>query len=205
MRPRAVDWLLLRRMSTGSSPIAGRVLPAATWAANDGKLWVAVAGVLAVTGGKRGRRSAVDGLAAVGITSLVNGLAKRVVGRPRPRGPAAVGMRRVGRAPRTSSFPSGHMASATAFTVAAGSQAPFAVPGLIVAATAVGWSRMHAGRHFPSDVIARTVVGVAVGLAVHTVGQRIRRAGPAPGSGNEGDPSDGDGDELARAGCNGCA
>ncbi|MGI9032469.1 MAG: phosphatase PAP2 family protein [Acidimicrobiales bacterium] len=187
-------------MSTGPSPIAGRVLPAATWAANDGKLWIAVATVLAVTGAKRGRRAAIDGLAAVGISSFVNALAKRVVGRPRPRGPAAVGMRRVGRAPRTSSFPSGHMASATAFTVAAGSQLPLAVPGLIVATGAVGWSRMHAGRHFPSDVIAGTMVGVAVGVGVRTVGQRIRRGQPAPGSVIEEDPRDGDDDVLARAG-----
>ena len=181
MISRVLDWLLLRRISTGTSPLVHRVLPATSWAANDAKLWMAVAGVLAVAGGRRGRRAAVDGLAAVGMTSLVNVLVKRVVGRPRPRGVAAVGMRRVGRAPRTSSFPSGHTASATAFTVAAGSHVPVAVPAFIVAAGAVGWSRLHTGRHFPSDVIGGAMVGVTVAVAVHAVGRRIRGAATGPG------------------------
>jgi undecaprenyl-diphosphatase len=167
---------VLRRAATGRSPIAHPVLLAASWAADDAKLWMLVAALLAVSGGRRGRRGAVDGLAAVGLSSLVNALIKRVVGRPRPGGPAAIGMRRAGRAPRTSSFPSGHAASATAFCLAAGGQVPVALPGFVAVAGTVGWSRIHAGRHFPSDVVAGTVVGGTVGVAVHVLGGRIRRA-----------------------------
>ncbi|MBA3266699.1 MAG: phosphatase PAP2 family protein [Acidimicrobiia bacterium] len=176
-------------MSTGRSPTVNRVLPATSRAANDGKLWIVVAGLLAVAGGRRGRRAAVDGLVAVGVTSVVNGAAKRVIGRPRPGGLPALGIRRVGRVPRTSSFPSGHTASGAAFAVAAGIQAPFAVPGLIVAAGAVGWSRMHAGRHFPSDVMAGVVVGATVGLVVHAAGQRFGERS----QGADSEPSETDG------------
>ncbi|MDQ6613875.1 MAG: phosphatase PAP2 family protein [Actinomycetota bacterium] len=132
-------------------------------------------GLLAVARGPRGRRAAVDGLAAAGFASIVNTLAKRLVRRRRPRGLTTVAARHRGRTPRTSSFPSGHMASATAFAVAAASQAPLAAPGLMVAAAAVGWSRMYAGRHFPSDVIGGAAIGATVGGAFHAFGHRIRR------------------------------
>jgi undecaprenyl-diphosphatase len=55
--------------------------------------------------------------------------------------------------PRSTSWPSGHSASAFAF--AAG------VP-LSALASFVAYSRVHTGVHYPSDAIAGTVSGVAL-------------------------------------------
>jgi PAP2 superfamily len=54
---------------------------------------------------------------------------------------------RLRRMPRTSSFPSGHSASALAFAVAATRELPEAGPLLLPLATAVAHSRVYAGGH----------------------------------------------------------
>lgn len=65
---------------------------------------------------------------------------------------------------KTSSFPSGHTASAFAFAVGAGSELPALAPLLGGLALAVGYSRVHTGAHHPSDVAGGAVLGAAVGL-----------------------------------------
>ena len=53
--------------------------------ANHAELYAAIAGVLFVVGGRRGRRAAVTGMAAVGLNSaIVNIPMKFAGGRPRP-------------------------------------------------------------------------------------------------------------------------
>jgi undecaprenyl-diphosphatase len=180
----ASDWWLLRKAATAGT--GNGVLPLVTRAADGGKLWLGVAGVLALTG-RRGRSAAVQGLVATGAVSLVvNGPLKRVARRPRPAGLPAVGLRRFGRSPRTSSFPSGHTASAAAFTVAAGAEAPAALIVLGPLAATVAWSRLSAGRHFPGDVVGGAGVGVLAGLATRRLWRRARSrrqgevAGPTP-------------------------
>jgi membrane-associated phospholipid phosphatase len=155
------------------SPLLDRALPRLTRAADYGVLWMAVAGGLAVAGGRPGRRAARTGLVALGITSaLANQLGKRSFARRRPLLDAVPLARRAHRVPISPSFPSGHAASAAAFaTTVALTDPPLAVPVGALAA-GVAYSRVHTGVHYPGDVAAGVLLGAAVGLLV---GRRARR------------------------------
>jgi len=170
------DWWVLRKVARSDLGAADRVLPALTKAADGGRLWIGAAVVLACSG-RRGRLAAVKGLLAIGMTSgLVNGPLKRIARRRRPSGLLAIGLgRRSGRVPQTSSFPSGHTASAAAFAVAAGSEQPLLLGALVPLAVGVGWSRIKGGRHFPTDVVAGATIGAATGLGARWLVKRVGR------------------------------
>jgi undecaprenyl-diphosphatase len=74
--------------------------------------------------------------------------------------------------PRSTSFPSGHSASAFAFAAAVGHVLPAAGGPLRVLAAAVAYSRVHTGVHYPADVIAGSLVGATAGAAVATLADR---------------------------------
>src|SRR5271165_3369826 len=89
-----------------------------TNAANYSRLWLAIASAMALGGGRRGRRAATRGLLAVGVSSAFANLGvKWVFHRRRPVRETASPSRGA-RMPDSSSFPSGHTASAFAFTAA---------------------------------------------------------------------------------------
>lgn len=147
-------------------------------AADHSKLWLASAGLLAVAGGARGRRAAVDGLASIALTSaLVNGLLKPLARRRRPD---RVTYKRAGgrqvRMPVTRSFPSGHAASAVAFAAGVVAEAPQTGLALNFAAAVVASSRVHTGVHYPGDVIAGSLTGAAL-APVPVTALRQRHAG----------------------------
>ena len=137
----------------------------ASRAANRSLLWLAAAALLASAGGRCGRRAAVRGVLALGIASaMANGPMKLAWRRRRPRLPSPLRGRGIIATPRSSSFPSGHAASAAAFATAAGLECPpLAVPLGAMAAT-VAYSRVHTGVHYPGDVLAGAAVGIAAGL-----------------------------------------
>ena len=144
-------------------------------AADNSKLWIASAAVLATIGGPGGRRAAVNGLTSVAVTSAVVNLVLKPLGRRhRPdRATHHVPITRQVTMPRTTSFPSGHAASASAFATGVASAAPEAGIPLSTAATLVGYSRVHTGVHYPIDVIAGSLTGEA--LALLTVAALARR------------------------------
>jgi undecaprenyl-diphosphatase len=152
-----------------------------TRAADRSVLWMGIAGTLAVFGGPSGRRAARAGLVSVGVTSaLANLVMKFASGRVRPdRDAAGVPGDRHVPMPRTSSFPSGHSASAFAFATAVGGELPFLALPLRGAATAVAYSRVHSGVHYPGDTIAGAALGSVTALVVSRV-MRGRGAGRAP-------------------------
>ncbi len=142
--------------------------------ANLSKLWIGIAGGLALTRGRRGRRAAVNGLVAIGVTSaVVNQGIKRVYPRARPdrEGEGVPEARRV-RMPDSTSFPSGHSASGFAFANAVGDELPVTGVALRFLAATVAYSRVHTGVHYPGDIIVGSVVGSGIGGAVADAARR---------------------------------
>jgi membrane-associated phospholipid phosphatase len=145
--------------------------------ANHSKLWLAVAATLAVSGGRRGRRAALEGVAAIALaSSIANLAAKNLADRPRPARerddrPFPEG-RRV-RMPTSTSFPSGHTASAYAFSSAVGARMPLLWIPLRLLALTIAYSRVHTGVHYPGDVVAGALLGSACGKTITAAGRRF--------------------------------
>jgi len=144
-------------------------------AANRSHLWLGIAAVIAVLGGRRGRRAALEGVVAIGVTSATVNLGlKPLANRQRPhRHDSDLPTARSVPMPKSSSFPSGHAASAFAFTYAVGQQLPgLAVPmGLL--AGGVAYSRVHTGVHYPGDVIVGSILGAGTATMVVAAGNRL--------------------------------
>ncbi len=80
-----LDRRLMTRSFSTRSPALDRTLIAITRAANYSRLWLVVAGALAIFDGQRGRRAAGRGLIAIVIAAAVaNGPAKLLAHRRRP-------------------------------------------------------------------------------------------------------------------------
>ncbi len=143
--------------------------------ANFSKPWFLVSGILALFGGSRGRRAALTGLAAIGATSLVVNQPMKLAGaRRRPdRDGVGVPQQRWVRMPSSTSFPSGHSASAAAFAVAVGDVIPALRLPLRAAAAVVAFSRVYTGVHYPGDVLVGAAVGTVVGRLTSGVGRRV--------------------------------
>ncbi len=133
-------------------------------AANHSLLWFGVAGVLALRKG-RPRRAGLRGLAAIaGASTSASLVAKRLFPRRRPAAELLEQHRRLTRRPTSSSFPSGHAASAAAFTTAVAMESPALAAVVAPVAAAVAYSRVHTGVHWPSDVAVGALIGVGAGL-----------------------------------------
>jgi undecaprenyl-diphosphatase len=154
--------------------VSRRVNASASWGGHDrgysrlshtadrSLLWYAFAVSLVVLGQ---RRAALRGVGSMVTAALVSDvMVKRLFAGPRPLFSAVPAPRRLRRYPTTTSFPSGHSASAAAF--ATGVALESAAAGLVVApvAAAVAYSRIHVGAHWLSDVVGGVGIGVAVAL-----------------------------------------
>ena len=128
--------------------------------------------------------AAASALAIVTAASLVT-LLKEAFDRARP--PVAdTGLDPVGVVPASSSFPSGHAATAFAAAVAVALVYPRLGRPLLALAVVVALSRVYLGVHYVLDVAAGTLLGIAVGFGaawvVRTIAPspRARVASPAP-------------------------
>jgi membrane-associated phospholipid phosphatase len=162
---RRLDLALYDAVADTRTPALDAALARLSQAANYSRISIGLAAALALAGGRSGTRAAVRGMASVGVTAAVVNLAfKPIMRRQRPdrRALFAAGRSRV-RMPRSRSFPSGHTAAAFAFATGAGGELPWAAPPLYAIAALVGYSRVHTGVHYPLDVIAGALAGVALG------------------------------------------
>ncbi|HYN66372.1 MAG TPA: phosphatase PAP2 family protein [Ornithinibacter sp.] len=144
--------------------------------ANHSKPWFLVAGALALFGGGTGRRAALNGVAAIGAASLVVNQPMKLAGnRDRPdREGHEVPEARWVEMPTSTSFPSGHSASALAFAVAVGDVIPALRWPLRVAGGTVAFSRVYTGVHYPGDVLVGAVTGALLGRVVSRRSARRR-------------------------------
>ena len=159
-----VDVALYAAIAQTPTPALDNAMARLSHAANFSRLSLASAAVLAATGGRRGRRAAGIGLASVGVTAAVVNLGMKPLGRrPRPdRAVERVPVARHVRMPSSTSFPSGHSATAFAFATGVGHVfAPAAIP-LHGLAALVAYSRVHTGVHYPGDVIAGALTGTVL-------------------------------------------
>ncbi|OBB90619.1 bifunctional phosphatase PAP2/diacylglycerol kinase family protein [Mycobacterium sp. 852002-30065_SCH5024008] len=147
------------------TPLLDMVMPPLTRAADNSKLWFAIAAAMMASGKPSAQRGATRGVVTLAATSLVtNQVAKRIRRRPRPGYELVPLVRQVRRRPTSNSFPSGHSASAAAFAVGVGLENPMLGFGLALLAGLVGLSRVATGAHYPGDVAAG--FGIGAGLAV---------------------------------------
>jgi undecaprenyl-diphosphatase len=139
--------------------------------ANYSRLWLGCAAVMAAIGGRRGRRAASLGVASIGLSSVIsNVVVKPLLARARPQRDAAlVPSNRWVRMPMSSSLPSGHSASAFAFATAVGAELPALSLPLLVVASAVAYSRVHTGVHYPADTVAGSVIGASTAQIVRRI------------------------------------
>ncbi|WP_346072617.1 phosphatase PAP2 family protein [Saccharopolyspora thermophila] len=133
--------------------------------ANHSMLWLGVAALLGLRSGST-RRAAIRGIAAIaGASATTNLVGKPLLPRRRPPAGLVAPHRRLTAPPASSSFPSGHAASAAAFATAVALESP--VAGALVApvAVAVAYSRVHTGVHWPSDVAVGAAIGAGAAWA----------------------------------------
>ncbi len=171
-----VDRAAYRAVAGTSTPLLDGPLRQVSHFANFSKPWFLVAGVLALFGGAQGRRAALTGVAAIGLTSFVVNQPMKLAGeRGRPdRTTLGVPESRWVRMPSSTSFPSGHSGSAAAFAVSVGDVLPRLRLPLRAAAAVVIFSRVYTGVHYPGDVVVGAAVGALLGRATSGVARRIR-------------------------------
>ena len=172
------DEEVFERIAGWESPAMDRFMPALSQAASHSKIWIAMAAAMSLAGDKKGRRTAVEALAAVAITSfLANLVAKGIFRRRRPTDQVPEERRLP--TPGSSSMPSGHTASAAAFARVVGAAYPGMRIPLNALAAAIGFSRVYTGVHHPTDVIAGWLLGNGIGTFTHatavTAGRRPRQ------------------------------
>lgn len=127
----------------------------------DGVFWYALIALIALFGGVRGQRAALH-MAVVGVVAAtLYRVLKRWTRRPRPFRSHADITAYI--APLDEfSFPSGHTLHAVGFTLVALAYFPWLAPLLVPFTLLVALSRVVLGVHYPSDVLAATLVGVVL-------------------------------------------
>jgi diacylglycerol kinase family enzyme/membrane-associated phospholipid phosphatase len=134
-------------------------------AANHSLLWFFVAAVLAARRGANRKAAARGVLAIAGASATANGLLKPLLPRRRPAAAELPAYQTLPNPPTSSSFPSGHAASAAAFATAVAMESPKLGLALAPLAASVAYSRVHVGVHWSSDVLAGAALGSGIALA----------------------------------------
>lgn len=141
---------------------------------------------LYVLGGRAGRRTALLCVLAFAVSGIAAQILKAGFERPRPVHYVPDCRFLIGKL-YWGSFPSGHTATSFAIAMVAGMRHRRWLVPLLVVALLVGYSRLYVGVHFPTDVLAGALVGIATGFACLEEDRRIlarrkREAAPMEGA-----------------------
>jgi undecaprenyl-diphosphatase len=147
-----------------------------SYAGRLGLLWIVLALVLAVLYRRFGVLAVT--VIAVALADLTAMGLKAVFDRERPSLRYAEPEPLVTTA-HDHSFPSGHAATSFAAASVLTFAFPRLGPALSLLASAVAFSRVYVGVHYPLDVIGGALLGVLVALAIRVVLQRSRFAAPS--------------------------
>jgi membrane-associated phospholipid phosphatase len=161
----ALDRGLYEAVASTDTPTLDRFFRRLSSVADKSVLWFGIAGIIALAGGRPGRWAALNGVVSIGLASATaNLVGKQLTNRRRPdRAGAGVPGERQVPMPESTSFPSGHTASAFAFAEGVSSVLPALGLPLRLAAVAVGYSRVHVGVHYPGDVAGGALIGRSAG------------------------------------------
>jgi membrane-associated phospholipid phosphatase len=156
------DLKLLRLMRTrGHTPGLERAAKALGKAGNNGGIWVVLCLVVLVLTDSNGEAWFICALLGP-IAIALNYVVKLIVKRPRP---VLEGLPPLGGAPSSLSFPSAHATSSFAVATAMTRVDPLGALAFVLA-FALALGRPYLGMHYPSDVLAGALLGVALGLIV---------------------------------------
>lgn len=150
-------------------PLLDHLMPVLSLAGNHGTIWLLLLGAVAAFGKRAGRKVALAGLVALAVGLLCSDLMKELTARPRPF-VALEEVRLLVGVPHSWAFPSDHttssFAAATGASLAARrllGKVPIWGWVMLALAVAVSYSRLYVGVHWPTDVMAGTVLGAASG------------------------------------------
>jgi undecaprenyl-diphosphatase len=187
---RALFELLNGRLT---NPVLDVVMPAITTQENWYPVLVGLWIALIIWGGRKGRIAALLLVFAIALADQITcSVLKPLVGRIRPCNalPADEVRLLVGRS-SAYSFPSAHASNSFAMATVVAWRLPRVAPVAFTVAALVAYSRVYVGVHYPLDVIAGALLGMAIGRALTLVGDVIERrwrtkrslgpVGPGPG------------------------
>ena len=159
-----IDVAVYAAIARTPTPALDTAMARLTRAADYSRLSITAAAIIAAVGGRRGRRAAASGLVSVGVTAVIVNLGLKPLGRRRrpDRVAEQVPIARQTKMPGSTAFPSGHSATAFAFATGVGHVLPPVSIPLQGLAALVAYSRVHAGVHYPADVISGALAGTVL-------------------------------------------
>jgi undecaprenyl-diphosphatase len=162
------DHKLMRKVNKWRAPKWVRLSAMAATRAGDGWLWYALGVMVLLFGGEERLRALAAAGASAGTGVGLFILLKRLSGRKRPNEIEPHCWATL-LPPDRFSFPSGHTITAFAVAVSLGLAYPFSLGVLVIAAVAIGTSRILLGMHFLSDVAVGASLGTVLALTSHSL------------------------------------
>ena len=155
------DNRILSRLAKKHTPVLDRLMVIITTTGNYGYIWFALSVPLLII--NRTRLTGITMILAMLITGLTGEITiKHIVARVRPCN-KEFGKDLLIKHPAHYSFPSGHTASSFAVSMVMLFMLPTIFVPVVIYATLMGFSRMYLLVHYPTDVIAGSVLGVICG------------------------------------------